>query len=163
MNTTEHKFSSISRAVIGLGLLVLLSACGKKITLQEDWAAYQVTQAELKQTLTTQMMALGPRASKRDATAAEFEALAKDLDAAQKEMTDKINAIKPQTKAVQNYHAAFSAFQISALSFNKQIAQYNQDKNKETYKKALDERLVIQETLNVAEKAMMSELEKAQK
>ena len=159
MNTPKSKFHAISKATIGIALLVLLSSCGKKVS--EDWAAYQVAQAEVQQLMTAKLMALGPRASKRDATAAEFEALNKELDAAQKEITDKVNTIKPETKVVQDYHATFTVFASGALGPIKQTAQYFQDKNHVPSKKALEERVEIQEKLKLAEKAVMNELEKA--
>ena len=159
MNTPKSKFHAISKATVGIALLVLLSSCGKKVS--EDWAAYQVAQDEVKQLMTAKMMALGPKASKRDATAAEFEALNKELDAAQKEITDKVNTIKPETKVVQDYHATFTVFVSGALGPIKQTAQYFQDKNQKKKKKALEERVEIQEKLKLAEKAVMNELEKA--
>ena len=159
MNTPKSKIHAISKATIGIALLVLLSSCGKKVS--EDWAAYQVAQDEVKQLMTAKMMALGPKASKRDATAAEFEALNKELDAAQKEITDKVNTIKPETKVVQDYHATFTVFASGVLGPIKQTAQYFQDKSHAPPKKALEERVEIQEKLKLAEKAVMSELEKA--
>ena len=160
MNTPKSKFHAISKATVGIALLVLLSSCGKKVS--EDWAAYQVAQAEVQQLMTAKLMALGPRASKRDATAAEFEALNKELDAAQKEITDKVNTIiKPETKVVQDYHATFTVFASGVLGPIKQTAQYFQDKSHAPPKKALEERVEIQEKLKLAEKAVMSELEKA--
>lgn len=143
-------------------ITLTLTGCNKRETaIQDDWANYQVAQSKIQELAETKRKELYTRlmeSPKVTPDPDELDAIVKDAQAAQDELTAQINAIGPKTEAVKKYHAAFAPFAVGSINTLKINAQAIKDRDMTPFRKANGEYSYIQSQYQTAKAVILVEL-----
>jgi hypothetical protein len=96
---------SLKKFFFTIAVSATLIACGKSVSVKDDWNQYQVESVKAQKEMQTKQATLMQSLAKAQETPEAMDAFTKEVDTFLADGKTKLNTLKPQTEPVKKFHA----------------------------------------------------------